>query len=160
MGLNDDEAARVYWYLMERDLSGYDHVYPPATPGKMLMTEQNVMPSEAIRNHIVEACEGEIFTKKMLKSRVLAAADALDYDGIVRSPGGIVRTLWGKMGKLRDDVNGARYYIGGVQIEVRAISDKKKWMDADKDRRRELFEEEILKNDKTGGLGLRIVTNN
>ena len=159
-GLNDDEAARVYWYLMERDLSGYDHVYPPATPGKMLMTEQNVMPSEAIRNHIVDACEGDIFTKKMLKARILAAADALDYDGIVRSPGGIVRTLWGKMGKLRDDVNGARYYIGGVQIEVRAISDKKKWMAADKDRRRELFEEEILKNDKTGGLGLKIVTNN
>lgn len=159
-GLNDEEAARVYWHLMERELADFDHVYPPMTPGKTKMTEQNVMPSEAIKDHIVNTCEGEIFTKKMLKARILVAADALDYDGIVRSPGGIVRTLWGKMGKLRDDVNGARYYIGGGQTEVRAISDKKKWMDADKDRRRELFEEEILKNDKTGGLGLRIVTNN
>ena len=156
-GLNDDEAARVYWYLMERDLSRYDHVYPPATPGKMLMTEQNVMPSEAIRNHIMEVCEGEIFTKKMLKSRVLAAADALDYDGIVRSPGGIVRTLWGKMGKLRDEKNGARYLIGGAQVEVRALWNKNKWLDADADRQRDLFEEEILKNDKTGGVGLKIV---
>ena len=155
--LNEEEAARVYWYLMERDLSGYDQVYPPATPGKVLMTEQNVMPSEAIRDHILEACEGDIFTKKMLKSRVISAAHALDYDGISNAPGGIIRTLWGKMGKLRDDPRGARYYFGGGQVEVRAMRNKEKWLVADKDRLKDFFEEEILKNDKTGGKGLKIV---
>ncbi|MBC8337079.1 MAG: hypothetical protein H8E39_00165 [Alphaproteobacteria bacterium] len=156
-GLSADEAARVYWYLMERDISGYDHVYPPMTKGKMLMTEQNILPSVEIKNHIVEHCEGQIFTKKMLKSKVITAAHALDYDSIAASPGGIIRTLWGKMGSLRDDPRGARYYIGGSQIEVRAISEKPKWEKHDFDRNKTLFEEELLKNDITGGKGLKLM---
>ena len=60
---------------------------------------------------------------------------------------------------MREDPRGARYYIGGTQNEVRAIRHKKKWLEADQNRQREAFEEEILKNDKTGGLGLKIVKN-
>ena len=74
--LSDAEARKIYWFLMERDLSNFDHVYPIPTPGKRLMTDQNVMPSEAIREHIKETCDGDIFTKKMLKSRVIMAANA------------------------------------------------------------------------------------
>ena len=155
--LSDAEARKIYWFLMERDLSNFDHVYPIPTPGKRLMTDQNVMPSEAIREHIKETCDGDIFTKKMLKSRVIMAANVLDYDNIASSPGTIIRTLWGKMGKLRDDTNGARYSIGGDQTEVRAIRNLEKWKINDKDRRKDLFEEEVLKNDRTGGSGLKIV---
>ena len=155
--LNDDEATRVYWYLMERDLEKYDHVYPPMTPGKLAMIEQNIMPSAAIKDHIESACEGDIFTKKMLKSRVLAAADALDYDGIVRSPGGVNRNLWKKMGPLRDEKNGARYQINGVTIEVRAIRNVGKWKVKDAARARDEFAAELLKNDKAGGMGLSVV---
>ncbi len=125
--LRDDEPARVYWWLMHRDVSDFDHVYPPMTPGKLAMIEQNRSPSAAIKDHILEHCKGDIFTKKMLKSLVLAAADALDYDGIVRSPGGVNRNLWKKMGPLRDEKNGARYQINGVTIEVRAIRNVGKW---------------------------------
>jgi hypothetical protein len=80
-----------------------------------------------------------------------------DYDGIVRSPGGVVRTLWGKMGSLRDKKNGARYIIGGVQVEVRAISNRDRWVEADQNRAKDLIEAEILKNDKTGSVGLKLV---
>ena len=155
--LNDDEAGRVYWYLMERDIDGYDHVYPPETEGKSRMTDQNLMPSDEIKTHILEQCKGDILTKKMLKARIIKAAIALDYDSISSTPGGTIRNLWGKMGKLRDDARGARYYIGEEQIEVRAIRNKKRWLVEDRERNKDAFTEEIAKNDRTGGAGLRLV---
>jgi hypothetical protein len=154
-GLNDKEAQKIYWYLMERDISNYDHVYPIDTEGKRRMTDQNVIPSEAIKNHILDICTGDIFTKKMLKSRVITAAAALDYDGILKSPGPVIRPLWGKMGKLRNEKNGARYLIEGDHVEVRAMRNIKKWKDMDANRARDEFTAELLKNDKTGGKGLK-----
>ena len=155
--LNDDEAGAVYHYLMRRDVSAFNHQKPPMTPGKEAMIEQNRPPSDAIKEHILEHCEGDLFTKKMLKSRVIAAAAALDYDNIQHSPGGVIRTLWGKMGALRKGKNGARYHINGETVEIRAIRNVKKWEDADIARAREEFETELLKNDKSGGKGLKQV---
>ena len=154
--LSSGEAARVYWYLMERDISNYDHVYPIDTEGKRRMTEQNVLPSVAIKDHILDACAGDIFTKKMLKSRIITAAHALDYESIARTPGRVLRTLWGKMGNWRDEKNGARYTIGGDNVEVRAIRNLGKWKEIDARRDRDLIEAEILKNDITGGAGPRL----
>jgi len=155
--LSGTEPGEVYWYLMERDIAAYDNVYPPQTIGKTLMTDQNAMPSAEIKAHILDACNGDVITKKMLKSRVISAAHALDYEGISHAPGGIIRNLWGKMGKLRDEAKGARYYINGEQVEVRAIRNKERWVSYDMDRDKNTIEEELLKNDKTGGAGLKLV---
>jgi hypothetical protein len=147
--LTEEEARKIYWHLMERDISNYDHVYPMDTEGKRRMIDQNIMPSEAIRDHILEKCAGDIFTKKMLRSRVISAADALDYEGISHDSGGVVRTIWGKMGPLRDEKNGARYLIGGDSVEIRAMRNKEKWEKTDAKRSKDVFEAELLKNDKT-----------
>jgi hypothetical protein len=153
--LTDAEAAKVYWYLMERDISNYDHVYPIDTEGKRRMTDQNVLPSKAIKDHILDACAGDIVTKNMLRSRVITAANALDYESIASGPGGVLRILWGKMGNWRDEKNGARYRIGGEDVEVRALRNLGKWQEIDARRDRDLIEAELLKNDKTGGAGLK-----
>ena len=63
--------------------------------------------------------------------------------------------LWGKLGKLRDERNGARYTINGESIEVRAIRNKEKWEALDASRAKDAFEAELLKNDITGGKGLK-----
>jgi len=151
------EAERVYWYLMERDISDFDHVYPPMTVAKQRMTEQTAMPSDEIRNHIHDACEGDLFTKKMLKSRIITAAHALDYEKIAAAPGSVVRSIWNKMPKLRDGKNGARYTFGRDTVEIRAIRNVEKWTQLDADRARDQFIDELLKNDKSGGTGLAVM---
>jgi hypothetical protein len=155
--LGAKEPEKVYWYLMERDVSKYNNIYPPMTKGKRLMADQNLMPSDEITAHIIDNCAGQIFTKKMLRSRIMAAAHALDYSKISADPGGMLRTLWGKMGSLRDEPRGARYHVNEEQVEVRAITGKEKWRGVDAKRDRGTFLEELLKTDITGGKGLKLV---
>jgi hypothetical protein len=147
--LTAGEVERVYWYLMTRDISGYDHVYPPMTKGKQRMTEQTALPSDQIRNHILDECDGDLFTKKMVKSRIVVAAHALDYDKIAGAPGPVLRLIWNKMGKLRDEKNGARYNYGGGNVEVRALRNQEKWQRLDADRSRQMFTAELERNDKS-----------
>ena len=144
--LNPSEVGRVYWYLMERDVAGYDHVYPPMTKGKQRMTDQTALPSDEIKNHILDECDGDLFTKNMLKSRIVVAAHALDYDKIARAPGQVLRLIWNKMGKLRDEKNGARYNYDGKNVEVRALRNHEKWQRLDADRSRQLFTAELDKS--------------
>jgi hypothetical protein len=155
--LNDDEAGAVYHFLMRRDVSGYSHVKPPMTPGKSIMIERNRPPSDEIEANILVHCTGDILTKKMLKSQVIRAANELDYDNIASSSGGIIRHLWGKMGALREEKNGARYTVNGVNTEVRAIRNVKTWKHKDDNREKKAFVAELLKNDKTGGAGIKLV---
>jgi hypothetical protein len=156
--LTKEHARQVYWYLMHRDVSGYDHVYPPMTPAKMTMTEHNMAPSDAIRAHILDMCAGDLLTKKMLKSRVMAAASSLDYEKILKSPGGTVRSLWGRMKKLRETKNGARYYVKGEQVEVRSIRDQAHWASLDENRNRAAVELELQKNETNNLSNLKLVT--
>jgi hypothetical protein len=151
--LTDAEARKIYWYLMERDISAYAPVYPPMTPGKQRMIEQNTLPSDAIRDHILDVCDGDLFTKKMLKSRIISAASAFDYDNIIREPGTVIRALWGKLENLRpSEKNGARYTISDSEIsaEVRAIRNVEKWKELDAKRDSDAFVAELSKNGKPG----------
>lgn len=129
--LDGDEPRRVYWYLMHRDVTGYDNIYPPMTSAKLAMTDQHRSPSDEIKEWISERYEGDLFTRSSLKSAVISAASALDYPQFITTPGGITRTLWGKMGPLRDEKNGARYVINGVQTEIRALRGREMWRNCD-----------------------------
>jgi hypothetical protein len=155
--LTNGEAKRLYWFLMRRDLSNFDMFRPPMTPGKSAMIEQNRSPSNEINEYIMENCEGDIFTKKMFKSHVVKAAIALDYDNIVHKPGATIRNLWGKLGKLREKRHGARYSVDKDNTEIRAIRNIEKWKQIDANRDRDAIEAEYLKNDKSGGRGLKVV---
>ena len=85
------------------------------------------------------------------------AANALDYDKISALPGETVRRLWTKMDQLREVKNGARYSLGGETKEVRALRNVEKWKAKDADRDSAAFAAEILKNDITGGTGMKVV---
>lgn len=143
--LDGDEARRIYWYLMERDIAAFDHVYPPDTPGKRKMVDQNKAPSDEIRDYILETLHGDIVTKDVLKGLVVAAAHKLDYQNIMMNPGGVIRSIWGKIGSLRDDKNGARYVFDGAQTEVRALRNREKWVFVDQERDLALFRDELVK---------------
>ena len=52
--LSSGEPARVYWWLMRRNISGYDWIYPPMTPTKAHMLETSRAPSDVILSWLVD----------------------------------------------------------------------------------------------------------
>jgi hypothetical protein len=134
---NNVEAAKIYWWLMHRDISRFDPIYPPMTPGKMAMIEQNVSPADEIYEKIIETALVDLVIKKTLKKLVEDAALRLDYDNIAMKPGAITGRLWAKLGALRPEKNGARYTINDDQQEIRALRDVEKWKAVDEMRDRD-----------------------
>ncbi len=141
--IHSDEPRRLYWWLMNRDVDQYDNIYPPMTPGKLAMIEQNSAPSDEIWAHIIENSTPDLVTKNSLKRIVVNAATMLDFDNIAMKPDAVTRALWGKCWQLRDEVNGARYYLNGAQRVVKALRNLEKWTEIDKARDKELIEEGV-----------------
>jgi hypothetical protein len=146
--LNSDEPARVYWWLKRRDLSGFDHVYPPDTPAKAAMVEQSRNAYDEIFEFILEYFEGDIVTRKILMSKVEVAARELGYDNVKIKPGAIANRIWRQIKSLRptEGKNGARYLIDTKQAEVRALRNYARWKNVDEDRDREQVIVELKKN--------------
>lgn len=146
--LRDGEPARAYWWLMHRDVSGYDHVYPPMTDAKAAMIESTRAPSDAILDWIMETHKSDLVTKASLRMAVVRGARELDYEGIMREGSGVVRMIWRRIKSLRpgDAKHGARYFLSeNRQSEVRALRNRDDWMSADKDRDKVRIENELAK---------------
>ncbi len=142
------EAARLWWFLKRRDLSGYDAVKPPVTEGKNLMIEASRSPAEQILAYIQGDAAGELVTYQILENQVRTAARILGLSAIQHTPANTARFIWKKLGSLRPGVNnGARYSIGGEQQEVRALLGKTRWKAADEVRDRDSIVIEVTKND-------------
>ena len=141
------EPRRVYWWLMRRDVSGYDRIYPPMTQSKARMIEDNRAPSDAITTWILDNHASDLITKSSLRTAIILAARDLDFDKIMREPGGVLKMIWRKAQTLRpnDVKNGARYLIGGKQTEVRAFRRRDFWLVKDGLREREVVERELGK---------------
>ena len=152
--LNDLEAAKLFWWLTRRDVSDFDHVYPPMTPGKMLMIEQNQSPGDAILEWVVETSASDLVTKKSLKTLVVRAATHLDYDTIKAKPGGIVKYIFGKIDKLKDVKNGFRIRGEWGRDEIRAIKRGDYWRTVVQNSDTDLVKEEL---EKLGSEKLTIV---
>ena len=146
--LTEGEPQRVYWWLMRRDVTAFDHIYPPMTPSKARMTADNRAPSESIAEWIRDNHSSDIVSRATLKTAVVIAARDLDDEKIMREPAGITKMLWKKLKTLResDPKNGARYVIGGKQIEVRAIRNQQKWVDQDLARDTDVIKNEMEKD--------------
>lgn len=127
--LTGEEPARVYWWLMRRDVSGYDHIYPPMTPTKEAMIDANVAPSDAILDWVVDNYSPDLLTRSTLRTQVMLAANALDYERLRREPGDVGKRIWRKIKTLRpgDTKHGARISHGGKRVEVRAIRRRAHW---------------------------------
>jgi hypothetical protein len=124
---NKGEAARLFWFLMHRDVSQYDSIYPPMTPGKEAMLENNRMPSDVLLDYIVEITVPDLVTKKSLKVAVARAAAKLDFDGIAMKPGPVVNAIWSKLGTLKEVKNGFRVTLDGIQQGTRAVRNRDHW---------------------------------
>ena len=114
------------------------------TPAKMAMIEQSVSPADEIWFWIKENVEAEIVTKETMRNYVVSAALSLNYDNIMLKPGGVMRMLWGRCGNLRGEDKGARYSIGGSQVEVRCLSNEDYWKQMDDERNRVVFEKTLM----------------
>jgi len=144
--LKEGEPQRVYWWLMRRDVTGFDHVYPEDTPAKLAMIETTRAPSDRIYDWMVEHYGSDLVTKASLRNAVRPAARDLDYEKVLREPSDAVRRIWDKLKSLRpDDKNGARYMVNGKQMEVRALRNRSNWQLTDADRSKKTIEEELAK---------------
>jgi hypothetical protein len=142
--LQTQEPQRIYWWLMRRDVSGFDRIYPEMTPGKQRMIEDTRAPSDAIMEWLRDNYVPDLVTKASLKLAIVLAARELDLEKQMREPGSIMKMIWRKASGLRgsDVKNGARYVIDGKQTEIRALRNQNKWSALDDERNQiELIEE-------------------
>ena len=145
--LDSDEPQKVYWYLKHRDVSEFDHVYPPDTEAKLKMIEQSKSPMDEVMEMALENLSGDIITKKILSQKIRKAARELEYPKIEAEPGGVGGRLWRSLGKLRlDEKNGARYLIEESRQEVRCIRNTEKWRAVDEQRELDPIVAELKKN--------------
>lgn len=146
--LRGDEPGKLYWYLMRRNVAGYDHVYPPMTKAKEMMQDMAAAPSDEIGNLALADLPGDLITLAQIKIRVRAAAKEVGLSKVEQAPDGVARRLFKKYQRLRKDKNGARYVIRGQQEEVRAIRNLIKWSAVDVSRDTVAVAEEVAKNDR------------
>ena len=144
---HSDEARRVYFYLKRRDVSKFDHVYPPMTQAKRDLLDAVESPAEVIKRELQERAPSDIVTVEYMRRTVGRIAQELGFDQISAAPGGTARRIWRMLGTLRqeDRKNGARYVVGGVQQEFRALKNREYWIERDKDRDKRAFEGEYEK---------------
>lgn len=133
---NDDEAAALYWYLKRRDVSGFDHVYPPMTQAKKKMMGMTVSPSDEIEKAVVESIPCDLVTMDMLHQAVREQAKVLKQDSVRRAPDGVTRRMWRKLGAFynhREDRD-SRFRLrleDGSRVEVRVLRNKSDWLELD-----------------------------
>jgi hypothetical protein len=151
----DDEAAKIYWYLRKRDVSKFDHVYPPTTPGKERMVERTASPRDQLFEHIREYGPAEVVTQESLKKIIRVAAREINVDDLYGTHDQIAkvaRVFFKSLDRLRDAPNGARYTVDGQQVEVRALRNEEKWRRVDDERDRDTIMAEV-----DGAFGGRVV---
>jgi uncharacterized protein YktA (UPF0223 family) len=125
--LDDNRLARsLYWWLMRRDVSAYDPVYPPMTPGKMQMVTANKSPVDQIWEYLVDQWPTDLVSRGDLDAIVHMAAKACDLE--LGKEGAVAKRVWRKMQSL-DPMNkdGLRLSIEGKQVQVRAVRNAAKW---------------------------------
>ena len=147
--LDTDEPRRVFWWLMRRDVSKYDHIYPPMTPAKQRMISDTQSPSDSILEWIRANHPSDVITKTLLKTAIVVAANDLELEKQMREPSQTTKILWRKIKSLRpkDTKNGARYSIEGKQVEVRAIRKYEFWGVVDQKLDRNKIIEEMAKTE-------------
>jgi hypothetical protein len=150
--LSTAEPSRVYWWLMHRDVTEYDNIYPPMTRMKAAMIESSRPPSDLILEWIIDNHKSDIVTRSSLRGAVVQGARELDFSHVMTAPEGVTRMIWRKIKTLREVEKGARYTIKSKQEEIRAIRNVLKWRDVDQ--RRDIAEIESELDAATIGIHL------
>jgi hypothetical protein len=150
--LHGDEPARVYWWLMRHDVSGFNHVQPPMTPAKLAMIESTRAPSDQIMDWLIENHASDLVTSNDLRKAIARAAGDLGLQRIAFDSSGVYRALWRKIKTLRPTKpkHGARYMLCEKRVEVRALRNRQMWLDIDVAGDVDVVKAELAKNQKLG----------
>ena len=144
---NDDEARRLYWWLMRRDVSKFNPAAPPMTDAKIQMIEASKSPIDEIYEHLVENMAGDIATRKQVTAHVKRTARTLGFDQIEHSPQNAVRRIWRQMSSLEPaNRNGYRVQIDTVREEIRALRSSGVWISKTSEISSEQIVDEMRKN--------------
>jgi hypothetical protein len=146
--LNDErEPRRIFWWLMNRDVSHFNPALPPVTQAKTAMIMSLKSPSDEIFEELIDILEGDLVTRKTIKSNVKNIARELGYDKIEYQPGQITRRIWKDLGSLiPTDRNGFRVQIDTERCEIRAVRSKGEWKSKTSEISRDDFVAETKKN--------------
>lgn len=131
--LGEAEAGRLYWWLMSRDLTHFDHVYPPETNSKYAMIQDTESPVTSVGYWIRDNWPVDLVTRDTLRDAIMDASSELGLDRYTREPGVLVKPLWRqfKSLSLTGNRNGRRVRDNGRQKEVRAVRNRNKWLAID-----------------------------
>ena len=144
---NDDEARRLYWWLMRRDVSKFNPAAPPMTAAKIQMIEASKSPTDEIYEHLVENMAGDLATRKQVTAHVKRTARTLGFDQIEHSPQNAVRRIWRQMSSLEPaNRNGYRVQIDTVREEIRALRSSGVWISKTSEISSEQIVDEMRKN--------------
>ncbi len=123
-------AAGIHEFLMERDVSGFNHSMPPETEAKADMIVRSAAPGDIIANTIVESSIGELVTRNTLFDLWEAAerCERLENTMTNNTQRRLVDKLWSGLPRLRDHRNGFRSRVGGRGVEeIRALRSVEHW---------------------------------
>lgn len=147
-GDTDKEAAALYWWLKRRDVSNFDHVYPPDTEAKRDMISMGRSNGDNIEDEVLAGCQGDLVTQSILVEKIRQVANANGDRDIAAKPENLKRRIWRRLKSLRPEAkNGARYSLNGTQNEVRAIQNLGKWREVDQARDTDTIVKEVMKNE-------------
>ncbi len=146
------EAARLWWYLSEVDVSGFDAVYPPMTDAKRAMFERTQSPMDEVVARMFDTAPGNIVTRRVLKALLMWNVRELDYANIIgdREIEHARKRVWRSLKNLSGHVkNDRRLRIGGRQEDVRALRFPLRYVECSN----EVLHAEVKKN--TGSVEVR-----
>lgn len=91
----DRSIAGLYYWYMARDVSQFDHIYPPMTAAKMRMVKQSVTPLDDIWERAIAMLPGAVATKSQLRRACEMVAD--EDDGVLLKIPGMVSARWKRL---------------------------------------------------------------
>ncbi len=88
---SEENIAQLYHWYMARDISKYDHIYPPMTPAKQAMITSGVTTLDEIWNTALENLKGDLVTRAQLLNACERHCSDVDMQATIPA---MVRAKW------------------------------------------------------------------
>jgi hypothetical protein len=129
-GWDANEAARVYHWLMRRDVS-QRAVWPTMTQAKLDLLTATQSPTDEAMEHLRENAPGDVITRKAFTAAYEKTMQELDIVMNDLSKSRVIQHAWKHLDRLGTGRSGLRPRVAdGRRIEVRALRNRAKWQRA------------------------------
>lgn len=149
---SEAEAEAMYWWLMRRDVRGFDYTRPIMTPAKEIMQELSESLADRVHQVVMDKLEGDIVTRQQWHQLTNAAARELlgHTGGNDKKVADVVHVLdntWTAAATLRPKDRKWQIRINDIRERPRVMRNIDKWQN--KRSRKDLIwiKKEIAKND-------------